>query len=316
MQGETIFELNSTTLSNIDGILRDMGNLHELSACELSFAASQVASDIAAINKDGVTVNEATSLLAEEMYLTRTLSDDENGELSTLNSKNFISGVSNLNKAIFASLLNEKLGEMGIHVSERDYLPVMKIAETFTYVKNSLSDEAFDVFSQEFSDPRIVYSDSFKEACLRVSEGKVGYCILPFEEKGARINTISSLISSLDLKIVAITPVFGFEGNADMKYVLVGRGFVIPPRDNATDRYLEISISKAAPITLGELISAAEYLSISVFSVDTTVDFSADGEINYTLILKDGSKSFADFLTYLNIFAGSYIPVGIYKNIE
>lgn len=317
MQNEKMFELNSTTFSNIESIFRDVAALHELSVCELSFAASQLASDIAAMNTDGVTVNEATSLLSEEMYFSKPIQNNEKKELAAVNSKSFVSAMSNLNKAVFASLLNEKLGELGITVSESDYLPAIETEETFTYVKNSLSDEAFDVFSQEFSDPRIVYSDSFKDACIKVSDGKVGYCILPFEEKGgARINSILSLISSFDLKIVAITPVFGFEGNADMKYALVGRGFVIPQRDDATDRYLEISIGRNAPISLAELISAAEYLSISVFSVDTSIDISSDSELTYTLILKDESKSFADFLTYLNIFAGSYIPVGIYKNIE
>lgn len=317
MQDVNIFELNSTSCKNVEGILREMGTLHELSVCELSFAAESAAKSISELLDAGMTVNEATSLLSDEISLPDVRDEERIPSLTSENVKSFLSHTSNLNKVIFAELLVKRLAELGITVSEGDYLPGIDSEETFAYVKNSLSDEAFDVFSQEFSDPRIVYADNFKDACRMVADGKVGYCILPFEEKGgARINSIVELVSSLDLKIAAITPVFGFEGNADVKYALVGRGFTIPENDEFTDRYLEIEVHRNSSLSLGELISASEYLSLSIFSVNTTSNAIADGDFIHTLIFKDEKKSFTDFLTYLNIFAGSHTPVGIYKNIE
>lgn len=317
MYEENTFELNKTALYNLDGIIRDMGKLHAQAVCEISFAAEALATEAISLLDSGMTVNELISLLSEELRFPSVLPQDGKPSLTDDNVKGFLSQSSNLNRVIFASLFNKRLSELGVKVSESDYLPSAESEETFAFVKNSLSDEAFDVFSQEFSDPRIVYADSFKEACQRVSDGRVGYCILPFEEKGgARINSICELIASNDLKIVAITPVFGFEGNADMKYALVGRGFVIPESDEMTDRYLEIDIVRNSSITVGELISAAEYLGISVYSIDTSVMDDEESDFIYTVIFKDSNKSFTDLLTYLSLFAGNYSPVGIYKNIE
>lgn len=317
MYEENTFELNKTAISNLEGILRDMGKLHEQAVCEISFAAEALAADAISLIDNGMTVNELVSFLSEEIRFPSVLPREGVPRLTDDNLRGFLFQSSNLNRVIFASLFNKRLAELGINVSEGDYLPSSESEETFTFVKNLLSDEAFDVFSQEFSDPRIVYADSFKEACQRVSDGRVGYCILPFEEKGgARINSICELIASNDLKIVAITPVFGLEGNADMKYALVGRGFVIPECDEVTDRYLEIDIVRNSSVTMGEVISAAEYLGISVYSIDTSVRDAAESDFTYTVIFKDSNRTFTDFLTYLNLFAGNYSPVGIYKNIE
>ena len=317
MYEENTFELNKTAISNLEGILRDMGKLHEQAVCEISFAAEALAADAISLIDSGMTVNELVSFLSEEIRFPSVLPQDGKPSLTDDNVKGFLSQSSNLNRVIFASLFNKRLAELGVNISESDYLPSAESEETFTFVKNLLSDEAFDVFSQEFSDPRIVYADSFKDACQRVSDGRVGYCILPFEEKGgARINSICELIASNDLKIVAITPVFGLEGNADMKYALVGRGFVIPECDEVTDRYLEIDIVRNSSVTMGEVISAAEYLGISVYSIDTSVRDAAESDFTYTVIFKDSNRTFTDFLTYLNLFAGNYSPVGIYKNIE
>ena len=317
MQDEKLFEFNSTSYANIEDILRDMGSLHELAVCEMSFAADAVAKSISDMLDEGMTINEIASVLAEEVSMPGALPKENTPSITSENVKSFLSYASNLNKAMFAQLLEKKLSERGIYVSESDYLPEVKSEQTFAYVRNTLSDEAFDVFSQEFSDPRIVYADSFRDACQMVADGKAGYCILPFEEKGGtRISTIASLVSSMDLKVAAITPVFGLEGNADVKYALIGRGFTSPEKDEFTDRYLEIDVSRSNSLSRGDIISAAEYLSLSLFSVNTSSYNAVDGDFTYTLIFKDGRKTFSEFLTYLSIFVGAYSPMGIYKNIE
>ena len=120
----------------------------------------------------------------------------------------------------------------------------------------------------------------------------------------------------MDLKIVAITPVFGLEGNADMKYALISRSFIIPESDDKTDRYIEINVGYGSGLSLGELMCAAEYFSISVFRAYTRVTDEDGTDVSFTLILKDGGTTFAPLLTYLGLFASEYEPIGIYKNIE
>ena len=92
------------------------------------------------------------------------------------------------------ALLKEKLSSMDVNVSESDFLPEGNPQERFVYVKSALADEAFDVFSQEFSDPRVAYAESFKDACFGVADKKYGYSILPFDEKpSSRIPSIFKL---------------------------------------------------------------------------------------------------------------------------
>jgi hypothetical protein len=124
---------------------------------------------------------------------------------------------------------------------------------------------------------------------------------------------ISELAAGLGLKIVAVTPVFGFEGNADMKYALLKRGFVIPDNDEDTDRYLEIKLPGDIPGGMPSLFSAAEGLGVSVYRINTLGDTDS---LSYSVIFKDGGGGFVSLLTYLSVFIGEYVPIGIYKNLE
>ena len=317
MDDEKIFTASDVVYANLDSVLREQGRLHEAAICEIGSEAADIASAVSDAIESGMSLNEVMSLLSEEISFPMAEPSPDTPDLTLDDVRSFIKQQNGVNKVVFASRLASELVELGVSVSESEYLDTEQQPQTFIYVKNSLSDEAFDVFSQEFSDPRILYAQSFREACLAVVDRRAGYCILPFEEKGgARIPGISALVSSLDLKIIAITPVFGFEGTADMKYALVGRSFIIPDSDDATDRYFELTVSCNSGVSLGELIGAAEYLSLSVFRVYTGVPDDPDADSWFTLIFKDGGTSFAPFLTYLSLFVGEYEPMGIYKNIE
>lgn len=317
MDNETMFTPSRITYSNLDMLAKESGKLHEESLCEMSFAAKKLAAEISEGIEGGMSINELMAVLSEELSLVPSEPSADTPDFTVNSVIKFIRQQNGINKAAFAKMLASELLKAGVTVSEASYLDTEDQPQTFAYVKNSLSDEAFDVFSQEFSDPRIIYAQNFREACMAVAERKAGYCILPFEEKGGvRIPTISALVSSLDLKIIAITPVFGFEGTADMKYALIGRSFIIPECDDVTDRYFEFTVSRGANISLGELLSAAEYLSYSLFKVHTAVSDDTESEGWFTLIIKDGGDTFAPFLTYLSLFADEWEPAGLYKNIE
>lgn len=317
MDDEIMFSPSRVTYSNLDLLAKEQGKLHEAAICEMSFAARSVAGSWVDQINDGMSINELVSALSEEILFPPAEPSADTPDFTVDSVRAFIKQQNEIGKAVFAERLVYELSELGVSVGEASYLDTEAQPQTFAYVKNSLSDEAFDVFSQEFSDPRVVYVQSFKEACMAVVDRMVGYCILPFEEKGgARIPTISALVSSLDLKIIAITPVFGFEGTAGMKYALVGRSFIIPDREDTTDRYFELTVSCNSGVSLGEILGVAEYMSLSVYRVYTVVSDDFESDAWFTLILKDGGTTFANFLTYLSLFVGEYEPTGIYKNIE
>ena len=316
MQGYGVFSVNDASLSNLNSIAKDESRNFELRLCELSFMAENVAAQLREVTLEQMDISGALALLAEEFDLGEyNIPEDVIPEAMHCVRK-FAADLNSSDKANFARLLREKLSAMDVIVTESDFLPEFESGETFVYVKNALADEAFDVFSQEFSNPRIAYADSFKSACTAVADGKYGYCILPFEEKSSlRIPTISRLVSNLDLKIVAITPVFGFEGTADMKYALIGRSFVIPDCEENTDRYLEISVPKNS-VKISELLSSAELFGLELYKIETEIESDSVEGAFYSIIFKDGGNTFVDLLVYLSLFVDEYIPVGIYKNIE
>lgn len=222
-----------------------------------------------------------------------------------------------LDGAELAELLIASLAERGVTLGEADFLSRSKRPETFAYVKNPFADEAYDVFSSEFSDPRVIYAKSFKEALNLVESGEAGYCLLPLEERGARLATIGELIFRGDFKINSVTPVFGFDGLADMKYALLSKSFSIPDISPDDDRYLEVRLSGNRGDDISDILLCAKRYGVSVYRINSSIyDLEGRCELYYSIVFKGDGGDFTRLLTYLAIFAGGYTPVGIYKNLE
>ena len=185
-------------------------------------------------------------------------------------------------------------------------------------MKNRLSDEAFDVFSQNFPDATVSYAETLRQAAESVAEGKKEYAILPLEEKGgARLASIAALLYKYDLKIASVTPVFGFDGSADVKYAMISKSFMLPDILEDDDRYLEIRLRQDSSVPLSSLFLAAEILGASVYRINTVSFDTEEGQVaHYTVVFKDEGKDFSSLLVFLTMFVGSYTAVGIYKNLE
>ena len=290
-----------TNLYNLKSLSSESAVLSLRRYCEISEMCDIAATISAECYKDGLGIYEILSVISEELPLAG-ISDQ--------------SGISD--RVTFSSLFLERIRGLGISLTEESFLPVVMQSETFVYVKNHLSDEAYDVFSQEFSDPRVRYVGTIKEAVKAVNDGEVTYCLLPLEERGgARLSTVTELILGNDLKIDSVTPVFGQDGCADMKYALVSKAFSIPKIQEDDDRYLEICLDVSGEVTLSEILTAASLLRIEPYRVNTVVFYTEDGQrTNYSIVFKGEGKDFSDLLIYLTLFCGTYVPIGIYKNLE
>ena len=286
--------------------------------CEIAEIAAVTADGIIALSKDGYGLYEIVEMLRETAY---TYDDPECSASLPENRKRigaYLSTVSGIDKGVFAELLSTMLDEKPYKIAEDDFLQSSDGDETVTYVKNKLSDEAYDVFSQELADPRVFYSSSFRDAALAVANEKTRFCILPLEELGgARLSGIEELIFKHDLKINMITPVFGVDGMADMKYALISKQFFVPDFSPDDDRYVEIKLQAEDSAELLDVITAANALGISVYRVNTLcLDADEGKEASFTLVLKRSGKTFVDILFYLAFFSPSHTLVGIYKNLE
>jgi hypothetical protein len=318
MKDEIVFMPNNVSVSNLKNIDSEQKNGFELKVYELSELAFSAADFFTELLSRGLGIYEILALISDGVAFPfteterRTIAENEKKLTS------FSSGIGSIDKAIFSDLLFGEMKRRGKPYGESDFLHTSDVPETFVYVRNMLADEAYDVFSQEFSDPRVRYVGSFKEACIEVESGNVGYCILPLEEKGGnRLSGISDMLFAYDLKIASVTPVFGPDGVADVKYALVCSSYSVPDIEFDDDRYLEIRISTDNELSAAELLLAAESFGITVYRINSATFRTEDGDKPfYTVVFKGTGVDFSPLLTFLTLFGASFTPIGIYKNLE
>ena len=231
---------------------------------------------------------------------------------------NLISAVSNADKASFADVVCNKLLKRCDGFSYASFFEPVSMGETVAYVKNPLAEEAFDVFSIGFEDPRLKYATSIKKATQMVSDSVSDYCLLPLEESdGVRLTATSELLFREGLKINDVTTVIGPYGDADMKYALLSKHVRIPDSYDEEPWYFEFCVDADSNSGISDLILAAEYLGNSLHKINTmTFDTEESETKRFFVILKSESADFLPFLTYLKFFAADVCAVGIYKNLE
>ncbi len=313
---EEAFSPPSVSLENIRRLAERQSILQEQRICELSEAVDAAAEYLALMVQDGMPIADALPLLSLFDCAAENIHKDALAEcLPAL--LLYQKHLSSLDKVSFVYLLTERLAQRGISVSEADFLPPASAKEVFTYVKNFYADEAYDVFSQSFSDPRLFYSESLRDAVAAVEEGRAGYCLLPLEEKGGiRLAGVSQMLYQSDLRIASVTPVYGYGEETDLTYALISRGFLIPPVDREDDRYLELRLPKTGA-SLSELLFAAEAFGAQVYRIHS-LRLSQEGAARdlYSLVFRTEGRDFSGLLSYLFTFVKGFAPVGIYSNLD
>ena len=318
MNREYGYSPSDATLSNLDKLSRKNSEIDELRILEINDIASSAAAVSAELMDQGLGIYDAISFVSEGVSFGSYPLADTPIPKSAAHLSAAVGKMRGLDRARFADLFASRLFELGHTVSEWDYLPAQSVEATFTYVKNRFSDEAYDVLSADYDDPRVRYSDSFKACARALDEGAVSYCLVPLEEKGgARLPGIAELIYRHDFKINAVTPVFGFEGDADLKYALISKHFRVHDRDEGDDRYLELRVGTSSDPQLAELLGVASYFGMSAYRVNT-VTIPAEGESTavFSIVLREGAAGLVPMLTYIALFASDFVPVGVYKNLE
>lgn len=318
MSDEYTLRLNKVNLSNIERLGERISRTEEMRIVEIYELAEEISEASLDLYRDGMGICEILSLMTETLsYI------DAEPHVSALpvnlpRLKSYLSHLVSFDKLLLADLYAEGLRAKSVRLSLADFLPETSSPETFVYVKNPLADEAYEIFSEMFDEPRVIYADTLKEAVRLVAEGEVTYCLLPLEEAGGeRLHTASELILKHDLKISAVTPVFGFDGRVDMKYSLISSHFRIPILVSDDDLYIEIRLPYDSGTSLREVLEAADYFGVMLYRVASAAfDRLGNRENYYSLVFKGDASDFTNMLFYLTLFAEDYTPVGIYKNLE
>lgn len=285
--------------------------------CEISALADEAVSLADTWTENGMCLSEILSAVAAAYP--SLCPAEKKGTLAC--DASYISAMSefsaDIDRAAFADYFRMRFGcgariSVGALLSEKP-----ASALSISYVKNAYADEAYDVFSQDFEKTAPLYVSTLREAVDKVRQGEAGYCLLPLEEAGGlRSYAVETLIYRYDLKITAVTPVFGYDGTADMKYALISA--VFHPTKTATDddMYLEIRCPKDTT-ALSDLIGTARIYGIETYRIGTSsFGDSGDRQVFHTIVFKDTKNKLPSFLCWLFMFLPDFTPVGIYKNLE
>ncbi|MBO5906865.1 MAG: hypothetical protein J6Q85_01755 [Clostridia bacterium] len=317
MRGEFDIVNTDVTVANVKRISHEQSLLEEARICELHELASDLIHSARDIF-DEVEIHDVLSVISEIDFPLSKSPCDTSNERNRERVKEYLLQLASLDKVVFCELIHEIFNEKVKRVTEADFLKRDNPDNTFVYVKNPFADEAYDVFSQDYENSRVRYAHSFKEASRMISEGAVSFGLVPLEEKGGvRIHSVAQLIFEGDYKIISVTPVFGFDGSADMKYALISKNFVELSGAEGDDRYLEIRIPKDTETPLCEILFASEYFGHGIYRIGTiSFDTESGPREFYSVVFRDGGEGFATLLSYLTLFCASYTAVGIYKNLE
>ena len=171
MSEDFSFSASQINLENLAELSSVSKIADERRACEISEIADSMAKSAAELHSEGISVYELLSLISEELRLSE-----------------------NSDKIALCKFLPDRFRKAGIFLSEVDFLRQISRPETIVYMKNLLSDEAYDVFSQSFNSPRLRYVSGIRDAIKAVNDGEAGYCLLPLEERGgSRLSSVTEI---------------------------------------------------------------------------------------------------------------------------
>lgn len=317
MTDEYGFSPSDVTRENLDELFLTESTAAEARLYELADIAEEAAEFSIPLLSDEVGVQEVLSMLSSGIDI-GSYSTCDGTEAANCAREDTCRMLSVLDRVRLTELYLARLDERSRPISESDFLGAPETGQIYGYVKNQFSDEAYDVLTEELSDPRVRYYKSFSDCASALASGEVDHVLLPLEERGGvRLPTVAELIYRYDFKINSVTPVFGFAADADIKYAEISRRFRRTVRRDGDDRYIELRIPARDGNPLSELLSAASAFGMSVYRVNThTLDFEGDRSVYFSLVLREGRSDFVPMLTYLALFAAEFVPVGIYKNLE
>ena len=189
--------------------------------------------------------------------------------------------------------------------------------DTVVYLKNSLSDIAYNKFSLLLKDARVSYEESFTAVCEEIYYGRAPYCILPIEtSEDGRLSGFGNMIRKYELKIVLSCTVESANGKMT-KFALLKRdvGVIECPQKMYDGEYLEININSGEENSLMKVLSAADYFGYSLNKIDSIPIYYSEKDYYFDVVFK-GNGDLDKFLLWLELEMPGYEIIGIYKHIK
>ena len=286
-------------------IIADMLRHGERELCELLEMRRSPVSDLAAILADTVagapTADALRSLTAEEpllMWGEYVLSREASASyLSVLSAA--LTSLSILDRVSLADALVAHFVRRGSPPSAETLLSCRKLPGRCAYLRNPLSDEAYDLLSTTLESPTALYVGDMSEACELVNLGEADYCILPLTASdGRRAESVISLSRVHRLTACSVCHLYDGE-DTPLVYALFGAA----PRGDASGvPVLSLYFPELNDAGILPLTSAAACFGLEV----TRLCLDGRGEVT----LRGGDM--IAYLVYLCLFAPDFRVDGYY----
>jgi prephenate dehydratase len=185
------------------------------------------------------------------------------------------------------------------------------------YLKNSLADIAYSAFSKVIDNARVVYAESFSEACEEVYYSRIPYCILPIENSDdGRMVSFANLIRKYDLKIIMTCNVTS-AGEKVTKFALLKRELSILPCPDKMrgGEYLEIELNLGSKGSLHNVLESASMFGFRFCKMDSLPLQYSENEYYFNIVF-EGRGNIDGFICWLEFEVQRYDIIGIYTQLK
>lgn len=220
--------------------------------------------------------------------------------------------IKNCDKLLYVDALDEK-NICGVLTDTKEDFDV----NTIVYLKNPLTDIAYNSFCKIITDARVLYKESFADVCEEVYYSRAPYCILPLENyEDGRLTGFVNMIRKYELKIVLTCNVENANGKIT-KFALLKRELTVIecPKSFKEEEYLEIGFNFGQDVGLYEILEAAKYFGYKLNKVDSLPIYYSEKEYYFDVVFS-GKGDIKRLIYWLELEMPRYEILGIYTHIS
>lgn len=212
---------------------------------------------------------------------------------------------------IFCRLLYDTAKEENCNFFE-SVLSLKKPGKTATvsYMRNPLSDKAYDKFSRHFNSLSASYEASFSDCAQKLYIGECDYVILPISDSNGRLLRFYSLIDRYELRFALCCRVTDEVNDSENLFALLCRDIV--HFDCKGKTFLDLLLCDAKSDFV-RLIDFSASLGIEPVVIDTMGTSFEDAKLHIVFDITD--KSIYPLIAYTFLETPRHIIQGIYKEI-
>ena len=244
---------------------------------------------------NGVVSEAAKLVTVEKMYIT----PQEAREIFTV----FSGGRFDMES--FAKFCSEIMSLDSVCHSDSSDLSVTNTV----YLRNPLTDKAYETFSTRFTPLRAAYSHDFKSSCEDVYYDRADSCILPLENSSyGLLMPFRNMLIKYELKLAAVTNITSNED--DQQSLALVTGGEVDTDGNVLEAYVPSLDINLFP----SLIEAAKSINCEVTRV-TSVKSKNEGMYDHHICFTADSSSLSVLQYFLSAVSPAHIILGQYKNL-